>query len=65
MHEDGTIGPFDVFFLLFDRTFHAKIGHFAFQDKFDQDKGQKSAISGRRPRSPLDLLLFLRYLCAI
>ena len=37
------------------------------QDKFDHDKGQKSAISGRRLHSRLStgFLLFLQYLCAI
>ena len=38
------------------------------QDKFDHDKGQKSAISGRRLHWRLStgfFLLFLQYLCAI
>ena len=37
------------------------------QDKFDRDKGQKSAISGAVSTggSPLDFLLFLQFLCAI
>ena len=46
-----------------------KLGKFAnvIQDKFDHDKGQKSAISGAvsTAGSPLDFLLFLQYLCAI
>ena len=37
------------------------------QDKFDYDKGQKSAISGRRLhwRLSTGFFLFLQYLCAI
>ena len=40
------------------------------QDKFDHDKGQKSAISNFEAPSPLEALhwiffLFLQYLCAI
>ena len=51
-----------------DRKFLHYSNYFSeFQDKFDHDKGQKSAISGRRLhwRLSTGFLLFLQYLCAI